>query len=186
MTVSEKKRSAHRRATEFNTANPPGSPVLAWPGTKDQEPLRTRTRHGAWVLPAGDAVVSVVGHPGGIALTHIEPDPTRQPAVPDIDFQPPSCPICDLDLEYDGDRFNCTRCGALWGKNGTSGEWSEPNELRCPATRTWLNEDLPDEQCILADSHDADHHRLADGTDWTDAHHLAVIGSDGLPVGGDD
>lgn len=56
----------------WNTVHPVGTPVLAWPGTRDDEPLTTRTRTRAWTLGHGAAVVSVEGRAGGIALTHIQ------------------------------------------------------------------------------------------------------------------
>lgn len=61
-------------AEEWNAAHPVGTPVLAYPLTRDDEPLRTRTRRPAWTLGHGMPVVSVEGHAGGIALTHIDLD----------------------------------------------------------------------------------------------------------------
>lgn len=60
-------------ATQWNAAHPIGTPVLAWPGTLDSEPMHTRTRTPAWELGSGYPVVSVDGYAGGIHLTHIEP-----------------------------------------------------------------------------------------------------------------
>ncbi|MFB4265360.1 hypothetical protein [Nonomuraea sp. GTA35] len=69
-------------AVAWNTAHPVGTPVLAWPGTRDDEPLMTRTRTPAWTLGHGAAVVSVEGRSGGIALTHIQPiEPSGQEVV---------------------------------------------------------------------------------------------------------
>ncbi|MFD9950560.1 hypothetical protein ACFWYW_57470 [Nonomuraea sp. NPDC059023] len=59
-------------ATAWNAVHPVGTPVLAWPGTRDDEPLVTRTRTPAWTLGHGAAVVSVEGRSGGINLTHIQ------------------------------------------------------------------------------------------------------------------
>jgi hypothetical protein len=64
---------ASNEAVAWNAAHPVGTPVLAWPGTRDDEPLVTRTRTPAWTLGHGAAVVSVEGRSGGIALTHIQP-----------------------------------------------------------------------------------------------------------------
>lgn len=60
-------------AEQWNTRYPVGTPVVAYPGTRDDEPLTTRTRNPAWTLGHGAAVVSVEGYTGGIALTHIDP-----------------------------------------------------------------------------------------------------------------
>lgn len=54
---------------------PVGTPVLAWPGSRDERALLTRTRTDVWVT-SGQHLVSVDGYAGGIALTHIEVLPT--------------------------------------------------------------------------------------------------------------
>ncbi|GAA0853331.1 hypothetical protein ACFQVD_26705 [Streptosporangium amethystogenes subsp. fukuiense] len=59
-------------ADEWNETCPVGTPVLAWPGAREVEPMVTRTRTPAWTLGCGDPVVSVEGWAGGIYLTHIE------------------------------------------------------------------------------------------------------------------
>lgn len=59
-------------AAAWNAVYPVGTPVLAWPGTRDEEPLVTRTRTPAWTLGHGAAAVSVEGRAGGIFLTHIQ------------------------------------------------------------------------------------------------------------------
>ncbi|MFB6813064.1 hypothetical protein ACFCV8_00755 [Streptomyces sp. NPDC056347] len=60
-------------ADEWNARHPVGTPVLAYPGTRDAEPLDTVTRTPAWTLGHGAAVVSVEGEAGGICLTHVDP-----------------------------------------------------------------------------------------------------------------
>ncbi|MCX5112173.1 hypothetical protein OOK13_40440 [Streptomyces sp. NBC_00378] len=60
-------------ADEWNERYPVGTPVLAYPGTRDDEPLDTVTRTPAWTLGHGAAVVSVEGEAGGIHLTHVDP-----------------------------------------------------------------------------------------------------------------
>lgn len=60
-------------ADQWNERHPVGTPVRAWPGSRDDSPMITRTRSIAWTLGHGVSVVSVAGHAGGIALTHIEP-----------------------------------------------------------------------------------------------------------------
>ncbi|WP_326642973.1 hypothetical protein OG884_06020 [Streptosporangium sp. NBC_01755] len=62
-------------ADEWNETHPIGTPVLAWPGVREDEPMVTRTRTPAWTLGHGAAVVSVDGYAGGIALTHVEAVP---------------------------------------------------------------------------------------------------------------
>ena len=58
-------------AADFNAINPVGTEVVFWPGTREGNGRRSRTRTPAWVMASGDAVVSVEGYPGGIALTHV-------------------------------------------------------------------------------------------------------------------
>ncbi|MFE4334052.1 hypothetical protein ACFRQM_32960 [Streptomyces sp. NPDC056831] len=65
--------SSSMTADEWNRRYPVGTPVLAYPGTRDNEPLDTVTRTPAWTLGHGAAVVSVEGAGGGICLTHVDP-----------------------------------------------------------------------------------------------------------------
>lgn len=58
-------------AEEFNSRYPVGTNVVFWPGMRDGAGRHSRTRTPAWAL-SEDAVVSVEGYPGGIALTHVE------------------------------------------------------------------------------------------------------------------
>lgn len=53
-------------------AFPIGTPVLAWPGTRNAAPRWTKTRSEPWQLGHGDWVVAVDGVAGGVALTHVE------------------------------------------------------------------------------------------------------------------
>jgi len=57
-------------ADEFNAAHPIGTPVVAFPGTREGRGALTRTRTPAWTI-GKHAVVSVEAYAGGIALTHI-------------------------------------------------------------------------------------------------------------------
>ncbi|HXH77289.1 hypothetical protein [Nocardioides sp.] len=172
--------AARRRAEEFNAAYPSGTPVLAWPGTRDEEPISTRTRYSAWVLGSGEPVVTVIGTAGGIYLDHIEHDPTRQPAVPDVEFEMPPCPI---------DQLCCYRCRASWTSDGRSGSWNDPSAARCPATchpYFTIESDLI-ERCVLGRNHDlresAAQHRSADGlTNWTDDDARALVDGTGEAV----
>lgn len=174
--------AAHR----FTAAFPSGSPVLAWPGTLDDEPLKTRTTYGAWVLPSGEAVVRVVGHPAGIALTHIQHDPTRQPAVPDVEFLMPPCPICEEGLDSDGDSLICHRCHATWNSDGTRGEWQDGSADRCKATaRPYVSIATDDvEACLLHLGHDTDDDpakamHQTQWTSWTDRDPRAITDAEG-------
>jgi hypothetical protein len=66
-------------ADQWNATHPVGTPVHAWPGSRDDKPIATHTRTPAWTLGHGAAVVSVEGYAGGIRLAHIEPrDHTHQ------------------------------------------------------------------------------------------------------------
>lgn len=68
-------------ADAWNDRYPPGTPVVAYPGVRPEDPtaaslctrLETRTRSAAWNLGHGEPVVAVEGYAGGIALTHIDP-----------------------------------------------------------------------------------------------------------------
>ena len=172
---------AQKICWDFNNANPPGTPVLAWPGTRDEEPLRTRTRHSAWPIAGTEPCVSVLGYAGGIALTHIDVDPTRQPAPPEISFEPPPCPLCGKDLDHDGDGFCCVSCRVSWGGSGRNGRWHDPDAERCRAVRRWEDADLPDEQCVLALGHRVINHIPSDGFGtWLDTDGgTAVVDCDG-------
>lgn len=59
-------------ADDWNAQRPGGTPVTAYPGTRNDEPLYTRTRSAAWTLGHGAAVVAVEGYTGGIALSHVD------------------------------------------------------------------------------------------------------------------
>ncbi|KAF0647124.1 hypothetical protein K701_25380 [Streptomyces fradiae ATCC 10745 = DSM 40063] len=84
-------------ADEFNAKYPVGTPVMAYPGVRPEDPLTIRvrqrqrdghyvdpasvelceglttvTRTPAWTLGHGEPVVSVEGYAGGICLTHID------------------------------------------------------------------------------------------------------------------
>ncbi|CAM5683427.1 MULTISPECIES: hypothetical protein [Streptomyces] len=59
-------------AEQWNAKHPVGTRVAAFPATRDEQPLLTRTRTPAWTLGHGVAVVSVEGCAGGILLTHID------------------------------------------------------------------------------------------------------------------
>jgi hypothetical protein len=62
-------------ADAWNAAHPVGTAVRYWSGYREGEGRTSRTRTPAWMLGSDLAVVSVDGHSGGIALTHVEPIP---------------------------------------------------------------------------------------------------------------
>lgn len=62
-------------ADAFNAANKLGTPVEYWTGLREERGTGkySDTRSEATVLPSGEAVVWVVGEPGCVALSHVEP-----------------------------------------------------------------------------------------------------------------
>jgi hypothetical protein len=90
------KAAGQREADAWNAKYPVGTPVLAYPGVRPEDPaavgyrqrvekgrlfrgetdptegLETVTRTPAWPLGDGTPVVSVEGYAGGIILTHID------------------------------------------------------------------------------------------------------------------
>lgn len=38
----------------------------------------------------------------------------------DLYFPPPDCPVCDGDLEFDGDGFTCPTCSLSWDSSGSA------------------------------------------------------------------
>lgn len=71
-------------AEDFNAAHAIGTAVLFWPGMKLGEGRISRTRTPSWTIGDNDAVVSVEGYPGGIALTHIEVLPALLDGLPAV------------------------------------------------------------------------------------------------------
>lgn len=69
-------------ADQFNARYPVGTPVVAYPLTRDDEGLTTVTRKPAWTLGHGEPVVSVEGYAGGIALDHVDVAPRTN--TPDV------------------------------------------------------------------------------------------------------
>lgn len=82
----ERAETAYWEVCAFNEEHPIGTPILAYPGVRPDEfpnsgarTLDTRTRSKAWVL-SNTAVVMVEDYPGGIALSHIDVNNTREAA----------------------------------------------------------------------------------------------------------
>jgi hypothetical protein len=68
-------------ADQWNERNPIGTPVIAYPGVRPEDPaaaafgvhrLETVTRSRAWNLGHGTPVVMVDGYSGGICLSHVD------------------------------------------------------------------------------------------------------------------
>lgn len=101
------KRKGQWQADEFNARYPIGTPVVAYPSVRPEDPvavsyrkaadaglrkhspdpcerLDTMTRTPAWILGHGEPVVSVHGYAGGICLSHIDVQADdEEPAVLD-------------------------------------------------------------------------------------------------------
>lgn len=73
MTTLDPAQDAAAVAESWNALHQVGASVRYWPGFRTGEGTASKTRTSAWVV-CGNTVVSVDGHPGGIALTHIELD----------------------------------------------------------------------------------------------------------------
>jgi hypothetical protein len=73
MTTLEPAEDAAAAVESWNALHQVGTPVCYWPGFRTGPGTASKTRTPAWVV-CGNAVVSVNGYPGGIALTHIELD----------------------------------------------------------------------------------------------------------------
>lgn len=180
-------------AHDWNMAHEVGTPVLAWPGTTDQDPLVTRTRSVAWALPSGAPVVMVDGHAGGIHLDHVRPDPTRQPAPPDLEFSSPPCSVCGKETDATGDGFDCYPCGLSWGTDGQRGAWDDPKGERCYAVARRYATIRPNdvERCCRPTGHHLEEgagaaHVALDGlTEWSEygREPRAVVDADGELVG---
>lgn len=56
-------------------------------------------------------------------------DGTEQ-EIPNLEFETPVCPICDLHTEFDGEIFVCDVCGVTWSMNGYDGEKIEDHPMR--------------------------------------------------------
>ena len=98
-----------------------------------------------------------------------------RPPPPELEFETPPCPICQKPTEYN-DGFDCVHCGASWTKDGTRGEWDNPEDAQCTAAiAPWRdNTDYPrlaNEvfRCFLADGHEAKKHTNPECIgDWSD------------------
>lgn len=78
--VADREHSLLSEVQEWNAQHRIGTPVYAWPGTRDGRRLTTTTRSKAWNV-SGTAVVAVRGYPGAIALTHVDVIGAEAPLV---------------------------------------------------------------------------------------------------------
>jgi len=77
---------------------------------------------------------------------------TTRPAPPPIIWQAPLCPLCDAEVECDGDSLACTNCEAHWSVTGNDdGEWYADDEPQCAATGASRGGDA--EQCLKSENH---------------------------------
>lgn len=82
---------AKKLADKFNQTFGIGTPIRYWSGVRRGPGRTSVTRSHACVLSSDLAVVFVDGHPGAIALSHVEPlppastdpEPTQEPAAPE-------------------------------------------------------------------------------------------------------
>lgn len=93
--LAARKAEGQRQVDEFNRSYPIGTPVIAYPSVRPEDPIAvayqkrvatghtfgctdpctrlvTVTRTPAWALGDGEPVVSVEGYAGGICLAHID------------------------------------------------------------------------------------------------------------------
>ena len=99
----------------FNETYPVGTRVRYWPLANDPKCFDTETRTPAWTLGHGDAVVSLVGFSGGVALDHLAHlAPVRKWLLAN-DNTPDECPGCGHTGDgpwpwWDGNE-KCPKCG---------------------------------------------------------------------------
>jgi hypothetical protein len=51
---------------------------------------------------------------------YAELDGYDKPEKTELEFPPPQCAYCDIDLDHDGDTWNCPQCRAWWADDGYS------------------------------------------------------------------
>lgn len=45
--------------------------------------------------------------------------------LPTIAFPSPCCSVCETDVEFDGDGFDCPTCSASWDRNASDGSQAD-------------------------------------------------------------
>lgn len=99
-------------------------------------------------------------------------------APPDLEFRCPDCPICDKELDTDGDSFVCYTCDAHWSMDGRKGAWFEAEQIACPSKikpfdRPDLEPKYEDirhaiEACVYEDGHAGKHKSIDTYWGWDD------------------
>jgi len=131
-----------------------GTPVLAWPMVRTDQPLVTRTRTSAWQLAGGTWLVSVEGITGGIGLTHVDVLPAAPPSVPAGSEPVAYCAHCGKGLNPGDPLCDHTggptpiRCMAP----GCDGE--HVGEVTIPAGSDALHDGCKDGWCYVATERD--------------------------------
>lgn len=102
----------------------------------------------------------------------------KRPTPPELEFRAPDCPMCARETDCDGDSFSCPDCGASWDRDGSGGEWDNPDEPGCPASYEPFNTGTLDpkhesvrhhaERCILPADHRGKHRAFEEWFAWTD------------------
>ncbi|BBB00603.1 hypothetical protein RVR_10602 [Actinacidiphila reveromycinica] len=121
-----------------DASHPVGTPVAAYPETREDEPLLTRTRTAAWVADRHTPVVMVEDHSAWIALSHVdartEPAPT---AVMPLAERPDPLESALLSAwnNSEPEMPECHRCGNArgpWAPDPSGDRWpSGAQKLVC-------------------------------------------------------
>lgn len=59
--------------------------------------------------------------------------PTTAPAIPDLEFRAPDCPMCGAETDAVDHAFDCEGCNLTWGSDGRHGERMDPCLPKCEA-----------------------------------------------------
>jgi hypothetical protein len=105
---------------------------------------------------------------------------TAAHAMPQLEFRPPLCPLCDEDLNYE-DGWDCANCQMWWHENGQFGERFNTDKPLCgaehaPHVRS-RHETLRKQvyRCMLDQDHEGRHRGVridqatGDVHDWREA-----------------
>lgn len=110
------------------------------------------------------------------------------PAIPDLEFRAPDCPLCLAETNPVDGSFDCENCGLSWPPDGRDGYRIREDLPQCTAERhPWVDyplvKDAPNYaelakhhyRCLLADGHRLPHRgiRIDQETgqtrEWSDA-----------------
>jgi hypothetical protein len=109
------------------------------------------------------------------------------PAIPDLEFRAPDCPLCLTETTATGDGYDCEHCELTWSSSGDHGYRIDDAE-QCTAERhPWVDyplvKDAPNYaelakhhyRCLLADGHRLPHRGIridretGQTREWSDA-----------------